>query len=130
MEQVKNHFERFDQENDSKKYIITLKTLIVTILVLIIVFALSNGHLLLTNLTGVLIMMLCMMYTHTSAMYIKRVYKYFEGTLNPPVSVPKPFGYGRCINPYSNPGKRMIPIILVCTDAAFISCAIFILFSK
>lgn len=105
MEQVKNHFERFDQENDSKKYIIILKILIVTILVLIIVFALANGHLLLTNSIGVLIMVLCMIYTHTSAMYIKRVYKYFEG-------------------------KRMIPIILAFTDAAFISCAIFILFSK
>jgi hypothetical protein len=76
----------------------------------------------------VFILMLCIILIHVAVRFGKIVYQNYEGISNPPLWVPKSFGYGISVNPYNKVGKIITIAILVILDLFFIGTGISILY--
>lgn len=129
MNKVQKDYELINTEKANKKYsvlLIVLTVLIVLMAVVIIPLVTSNKSL--TKFVTVFILMLSIILIHVAVKFGKVVYQNYEGMPNPPLWVPKSFGYGISVNPYNKVGKIITIALTVILDLFFIGTGIAILY--
>ena len=129
MNKVQKDYELINTKKANKKYsvlLIVLTVLIVLMAVVIIPLVTSNKSL--TKFVTVFILMLSIILIHVAVKFGKVVYQNYEGMPNPPLWVPKAFGYGISVNPYNKVGKIITIALTVILDLFFIGTGIAILY--
>ncbi|WP_243419891.1 hypothetical protein [Lactobacillus helveticus] len=94
----------------------------------VVIIPLVTSNKSLTKFVTVFILMLSIILIHVAVKFGKVVYQNYEGMPNPPLWVPKAFGYGISVNPYNKVGKIITIALTVILDLFFIGTGIAILY--
>lgn len=129
MNKVQKDYELINTKKANKKYSVLLIVLIVLIVLMaVVIIPLVTSNKSLTKFVTVFILMLSIILIHVTVKFGKVVYQNYEGMPNPPLWVPKAFGYGISVNPYNKVGKIITIALTVILDLFFIGTGIAILY--